>query len=117
MALKSKSKATRVDIPHELGQWVELQQPSAGDLRDIKDLSDYDYNLALLFRMMKSWSYGDTISEADLSDLDSQTYQWLAEILPVHLGLRTEEEKKDSGSPSQDGRDLVMAGSPSSSDI
>lgn len=116
MAFKSKATPTRISIPHEPGEWVEITQPSAGDLRDIAHLVDYDYILGLINCMVVGWSYeGVPVSPESIADLDAETYGWLASIVPEHTGLRPEEEKKDSDSSSKDGREPVTAASRKSS--
>lgn len=116
MALKSKSESKRISIPHEPNEWMELRQPSAGDLRDLKDLDDYDYNLGMMSKMVTAWSYGPEVTLALLGDLDAQTYSWLSGILPEYMGLRAPDEKKDSNGNSPDGPEPGADDSPQSSD-
>lgn len=116
MALKSQTVPTREKIPHEPDQWFEFLPPSAGDLRDIREYEDHEYNLHLAARMVTSWSYSVPVSYDTLADLDRPTYLWLVDVaIPAHMNTRPEEEKKDLEKPLQDGPPVTSASSRRSS--
>lgn len=101
MALIDPSKSVRVEIPHEPGEWAQLRPMTAADVAELQrsfgDESNAGWTLHALGRCLEAWSYDAVITEETLGRLDYVTFGWLSGQLLETSGMRSEEEKKDSG--------------------
>lgn len=96
MALKSKSKPTRHDIPHEPGEWIEILPISASEWDTLdSNATGVQYTLQMASKVITAWSYGELTPET-LADLDAPTFKWLDDNILAFAGIRRADEKKDS---------------------
>lgn len=93
MALIDPKHFERLDIPDEPGEWVEIRSTTAGDLIGVEQRDDSTF--VLLAKRIKAWSYDAPVNAESISRLDIPTFTFLS-----NYGLRSEDEKKDSGSQS-----------------
>lgn len=93
MALTSQH-VKRLDIPHEEGQWVEVRTPSLRMLHEMSKFDDtYEGMVKMIAGCVTAWSYGDTITEEQVWDLDAETAGFIGKALNP---TRTEDEEKNS---------------------
>lgn len=117
MALRSTTKPTHTEIPHEPGQWIEYRQLSADELEELQtgEFSSLGYTIHALTKMLTSWSYDGPVNRENIGDLDAQTIRWLDSNLLEMAGIRTEAEKKELITPSSDTTAQAEDDSPPSS--
>lgn len=99
MALVSKDAVTRVDIPHEPGEWVEIRALTAGDFRSFELAGDGTIDLGSvtlqgMAKAVSAWSYSEAPSLETMESLDMQTTLWLMNEINGLSGLRSPVEKK-----------------------
>jgi hypothetical protein len=95
-----KKTTKRIDHPSEPGEWAEIRVPVlAGDLADTRD-DKVGMMLDLLGAAVTAWSYPEPVTKANIEALDIQTFQWLSTEVQQASRIRSNEEKKDSTSPS-----------------
>lgn len=97
--------------------WAVIRVPlSAGDMAGVSsDGTQIAMSLALVASMVREWSYDAPISVETVGDLDLDTFVWLNKEIFAASGIRTDEEKKDSASPSSDSSEPAEADSPTNS--
>lgn len=102
MALIDARKTTRVPIPHEPGEWVELRRLSGGELRRIFQSSadGTDKAITMLRMSVVAWSYAAEPTDETLDQLDYHTMLWMVQQADTLVsGVVTPEEKKDETAP------------------
>lgn len=125
MALISFKDRHRLEIPHEPGQWVEVRPIAAGEIELFEVTNGMvKVTLDLLAAVVTGWSYDEPVSLDAIKRLDLDTFVWLTGALGDELmkisGIRTADEKKDSGgssSPTLSPLQTDMPPSPPSSGI
>ena len=98
MALISSHQRTRIPIPHEQGQWIEVRPLTVGDSAAVEPFAKdggIGFAYKLLSCILTDWSYDEPVSEEAIGRLDMETFQWLMESVNV-TGGRSEAEKKES---------------------
>jgi len=116
LALVTK-QLKRIEHPTEPDAWAVIRVPlSAGDLAGVHvDGTGIAVSLELMASVVKEWSYDAPVSPETVGNLDLDTFLWINQEITAASGIRSDEEKKDSDSPSSDSSELVEAGSPSTS--
>lgn len=119
MALINSQHIRREDIPHEPGEWVEIRPVTAGQISDLQKDSGEESSASIAIRTLAgcivAWSYDAAVSVESLRELDYETFTWLETKISITSGLRTEEEKKSSASPSSGTSAPAMVSSPKNS--
>ncbi|MGE0227756.1 MAG: hypothetical protein AB7I38_10955 [Dehalococcoidia bacterium] len=90
----------RIEHPTEPGTWAVIRVPlSAGDYAAAQGETAAAKSLDLMPRVIQSWSYAEPITPEQCALLDGATFAWLDAEIAKASPVRTEAEKKDSGSP------------------
>lgn len=78
MLLMPTSRAKkRLDIPHEPGQWIEIQRLAWSELPQRSVVSDVTGYMVELFRAaITAWSYAEPVAD-NVAYLDDTTAGWL----------------------------------------
>lgn len=119
MALIDPTKYTRIDIPHEPGQWVEVRPFITADTIVIakkEPETEPEASVEMLALCIKRWSYSEEpVTAEQLNVLDAKTFRWLDNEILVLSGIRTRAEKNGSAPQSSPTSGSGMGGSPRSS--
>ena len=115
MALGRSGVGTRVDIPHEPGEWMAFQRLPALEL-EMRTMEGGDlatdawdtmttknrFTLALrwLAECLVGWSYPEPVSEETRVRLDAPTLLWAYIAAVKHNYIAETPEEKKSASPS-----------------
>lgn len=73
---------TKIELPHEPGQWIEVKQPSIRDAIDVAQ-AEGDSWLPLLKQCIISWSYEEPVTPENIADLDTDTAWLIIDALNV----------------------------------
>lgn len=112
MALIDPNKSTKLDIPHEPGEWIRIRPITAAQAAAMGDNMN---TLSVLSAVVVEWSYSEPVSPETVGQLDLRTAQWLTEEVMSLSGMRSEEESRNLGSASLPTLEPVVAGSQNNS--
>ena len=88
---RASSLATRVEIPGEVGHWVEIIPASIGTHSAAVKAGD-DSWLIYLTRCITAWSYGDAVNDETVNDLMPVTANFLLDAI-MALGKHEDDPK------------------------
>ncbi len=115
MALVDPTKAIRLEVPHEPGQWVEVRPLMGADMESLDvEAGRIKISFALLAEIVLAWSYDEPPSIDTIRRLDIDTILWLDRAALKASGVRDDDEGKGSPAsspsgtppPSQDGASI-----------
>lgn len=87
---------TRVLLPQEPGEWIEVRAPSFFMLQECGAGDDFDWH-KLFTRCITAWSYEEPPTPDTIGELDSATVACLINEVRI---VRTPDEEKKDGSTS-----------------
>ncbi len=83
---------TRVELPQEPGEWIEVRAPSFFIVQDCIGDEGTDW-LKMFVKCITAWSYPDEVTPDNISELDTGTVTLLIGQLTSRQG--PDAEKKD----------------------
>ena len=102
MPLIKDTDVVTLEHPREPGVWFKMRPIRTQDVRvaTAGDVPEFEAAIALLKRVLVSWSYEDELTDDSVDLLDFDTVQWLCTEIKSVSGLRSEAEKNVSSSRS-----------------
>ena len=94
--LINKDAGTKLEIPHEPGEWVVIRPVPWGFFEEVENESTIvKKTLKIFIGSLVSWSYDAEINEENLEWLDTTTAEWLNE----QIDKINRQDKKRSEQP------------------
>jgi hypothetical protein len=93
------NSVTRIELPHEPGQWIEARRPSIKDTLIAGKSGDHemDVALSLLQACVVAWSYGEAVTAENIAALDTETAGVVMKALNPSGAAAETDQKNDLG--------------------